>query len=189
MTCSCNTTCTACALLPEGAVLAPGWQPASARVLPVMINPGLCLRGQLAEQVVQAWPARSSADALDYTLTPAAWLEGTGDTLASVTASVPTATGQDTDLAVLWVTIIQGMACVFLGSGPPDTVQTVQMVLHTVQGRSVTASVQLYISAESAATLPPQVPTLADGTPIPPNALLAPQGVITTSTGQPYLLA
>ncbi len=189
MTCSCNTASTACALLPEGAVLVPGWQPASARVLPVMITPGLCLRGQLAEQVVQAWPARSSADALDYTLTPAAWLQGTGDTLASVTASVLTATGQNTDLAVLWVSIIQGMACVFLGSGPPDTVQTVQMVLHTVQGRSVTVNVQLYIGTESAATLPPRVPTLADGTPIPPNALLAPQVVIITPTGQPYLLA
>ncbi|PHY94245.1 hypothetical protein CSR02_06180 [Acetobacter pomorum] len=189
MTCSCNIADTSCTLLPQGAVLAPGWQPASARVLPVMIAPGLCLRGQLAEQVVQAWPARSSADALDYTLTPAAWLQSTGDTLAKVEASVPTATGQNTDLAVLWVTIIQGMACVFLGSGPPDTVQTVQMVLHTVQGRSVTVNVQLYISAQSAATPPPQMPTLADGTPIPPNAVLAPQGVLTNSTGQPFLLA
>lgn len=147
-----------------------------------------CAAGYDNTGPVPAWPT-GRADALDYTLTPAAWLEGTGDTLASVTASVPTATGQDTDMAVLWVTIIQGMASVFLGSGPPDTVQTVQMVLHTVQGRSVTVSMQLYISTESAATLPPQVPTLPDGTPIPPNALLAPQGVITTPTGQPYLLA
>nr|WP_244284957.1 hypothetical protein [Acetobacter persici] len=110
--------------------------------------------------------------------------------MASVSAGVPTATGSATDLAVLWTSIVNGLACVFLGGGPPGTTQTVRVTVGTQQGRTISQDVALAISTYSTATSAGTVPTLPDGTPVPPNAIRLPNGsILTDNSGQPYLFA
>lgn len=168
----------------------PNWRPAPARMLPLTLPPGLRLRGLVAQEVCLAWAPKASGDNLDFTLNPKNWLHGTGDYLASVTASVLTATGAPTDLTVLWATVLHGMACIFLGGGPPGTVQQVQVSVTTQQGRCLVQPVAVAILADTPATAPQPVPCLADGTPVPPNAMALPGGVILTGpSGTPYLIA
>nr|WP_298794640.1 hypothetical protein [uncultured Acetobacter sp.] len=168
----------------------PGWQPAPARTIPLALPPGLRLRGLVAEDVRLAWAPKASGDNLDFTLTPHTWLHGTGDYLASVTASVLTATGAQTDLTVLWATLLHGKACIFLGGGIPGTVQEVQVSLTTQQGRSLVQPVSVAILANTSASARQPVPHLADGTPVPPNAIALPDGsILTGQAGSPYLIA
>lgn len=168
----------------------PNWQPAVARTIPLTLPPGLRLRGLVAEDVCLAWAPKSSGDNLDFALDPKNWLSGTGDYLSSVTADVLTATGAATDLTVLWVTLLHGTACIFLGGGVPGTVQQVRVAVTTRQGRRLVQSVLVSIVANAPAALPEPVPCLPDGTPVPPNAIALPGGAILTGpSGTPYLIA
>ncbi|GAN69273.1 phage fiber-tail adaptor protein [Acetobacter orleanensis] len=168
----------------------PNWQPAAARTIPLTRPPGLRLRGLVAEEVCLAWAPKASGDNLDFTLDPQSWLCGTGDYLASVQADVLTATGTSTDLTVVWTTLLHGMACVFLGGGVPGTVQQVRVAVTTQQGRSLVQPIAVAILAEAPAAEPQPVPCLADGTPVPPNAIALPGGAILTGpSGTPYLIA
>lgn len=168
----------------------PGFRPAPARMLPLTVPPGLRLRGLEAERLRLAWAPKASGDALDFSLSPHIWLHGTGDYLASVTASVPTATGAETDLTVLWSTLIHGAVCVFLGGGAPGTEQEVLVCVTTQQGRSLVQPVSVAILPTTPAAIPPSVPHLADGTPVPPNAMALPDGsILIGPSGQPYLIA
>lgn len=167
----------------------PNWQAAPARTIPFTLPPGLRLRGLVAEELCLSWVPKASGDNLDFTLDPTGWLWGTGDYLASVKADVLTVTGAATDLAVLWTTVLHGMACIFLGGGIPDTVQQVQVAVTTQQGRSLVQTVSIAILADAPAALPQAVPRLTDGTPIPPNAITLPGGAILTDpSGVPYLI-
>lgn len=167
-----------------------GWQPAPARTLPVAVPASLRLRGLLGQTVALAWAPKASADTLDFTLDATEWLRGTGDYLASVAANVPTAAGQETDMRVLWATLVNGMACLFLSGGAPGTVQTVLVSVTTQQGRSLSQPVSVAIHSTSPATPAATAPSLPDGTAVPPNALaLSNTVILTTESGCPYLLA
>lgn len=142
-------------------LLSPNWCPAAARCIPLAVPAGLRLRGLVGQAVMLSWAPKSSADTLDFTLDPTDWLQGTGDYLASVSAAVPTATGQ-----------------------------TVMVRVTTQQGRRLCQPVSLAITATGAATVAATVPSLPDGTPVPPNALaLSDVVILTTESGHPYLLA
>lgn len=158
----------------------PVWQPAASRVIPIVAPANLRTRGLVPEIVTLSWAPKSSADHFDFSLDLSEILSCTGDYVASVSASVPTATGSPTDLVPLWTSIVNGLACVFLGSGAPGTTQTVRVTVGTQQGRVITQDVALAISTYSVATPPIPPPTLADGTPVPPNAIRLPDGSILT---------
>lgn len=168
----------------------PGWQPAPERILPLGLAPSLRVRGLLAENLCLSWCPKSSADTLDFTLEATAWLRNTSDYLASISATVPSATGQPTDLHVQWASLVSGMACLFLAGGVPGSVQTVLVTLGTQQGRSLTQPVRLAIVPDVPASPPGESPHLPDGTPVPPNALaLSSSVVLTADNGKPYLIA
>lgn len=158
----------------------PIWQPAASRVIPIAAPANLRTRGLVPEIVTLSWAPKSSADRFDFSLDLSEILSCTGDYVASVSASVPTAAGSETDLAALWTSIVNGLACVFLGGGPPGSTQTVRVTVGTQQGRVITQDVALAINAYSVATPAGQPPTLTDGTPIPPNAMRLPGGGVLT---------
>ncbi|MBS0961139.1 phage fiber-tail adaptor protein [Acetobacter thailandicus] len=171
-------------------LLSPGWRPSPARMIKLAAVPDLRLRGLVACQAQLSWAPKSGADNLDFSLDASGWLKGTEDYLACVSACVPTVTGLETDLRVLWATVMSGLACFFLGGGIPGTVQTVQLTLVTQQGRRLTLPVSVAIRTDSAAAPPVCVPHLADGTPLPPNTLSLQNDVaLTTNDGKPYLIA
>ncbi|GLH29744.1 hypothetical protein WSS15_23940 [Acetobacter pasteurianus] len=151
----------------------PIWQPAASRVIPIAAPANLRTRGLVPEIVTLSWAPKSSADHFDFSLDLSEILSCTGDYVASVSASVPTATGVAADLAVLWTSIVNGLACVFLGGGEPGTTQTVSVEITTQQGRIISQDVLIAIASGVAST-PNPVPTLADGTPVPPNAMRLP---------------
>ncbi|MGO3518090.1 MAG: phage fiber-tail adaptor protein [Acetobacter cibinongensis] len=168
----------------------PGWQPAPERSVPLGLAPSLRVRGLLAESLSLSWCPKSSADTLDFSLDATAWLQDTTDYLASISATVSSATGLPTDLRVQWVSLVSGMACLFLAGGAPGTIQTVLVTLGTQQGRSLTQPVRIAILPDVPATQPPAPPQLPDGTPVPPNALaLSSSVVLTADNGKPYLIA
>lgn len=168
----------------------PIWQPAASRIIPIAAPANLRTRGLVPEIVTLSWAPKSSADQFDFSLDLSEILSCTGDYVASVSASVPTATGSTDDLVALWTSIVNGLACVFLGSGPPGTTQTVRVTVGTQQGRVITQGVALAINLYSPATPPQPAPALTDGTPVPPNAMRLPdESILTDSSGQPYLIA
>jgi len=168
----------------------PNWQPSPVRTIAVPTATNLRARSLVPLSVAISWAPKSSADNLDFTLDPTAWLAETDDYLASVSAAVPTATGLATDLTVSWATIIAGAAVLFLGGGAPGTSQTVDVTLTTRQARVLNLSIVVAITLASAATAPDAVPTLTTGVPVPPNALRLPNGnILTNASGQPFLIA
>lgn len=160
-------------------ILSPGWEPAAARMLSIPAPQRLRGLGPTPSPQLTLQP-KSSADNLDYGLCPQQWLAGTTDYVAHVAASVLTATGDQADLTISWVSLVSGTPVLFLGGGQPGTVQTLQVSLTTQQGRVWSAPVSLAITNTLSASGPLAVPTLSDGTPIPPNAMQLPGGGILT---------
>lgn len=170
----------------------PTWQPAAARVIPMVAPANLRTRGLVPEIVTLSWAPKSSAEQFDFSLDLTGILECTGDYAASVLASIPTATGTATDLTVLWVSIVNGLACVFLGGGQPGTTQTVRVSVTTQQGRVIYQDILLAIDVFSEPAPAQPVPTLPDGTPVPPNAMRLPAAlsILTDDqTGLPFIIA
>lgn len=159
-------------------------------MIPIAAPANLRTRGLVPEIVTLSWAPKSSADNFDFSLDLSNILACTGDYISQVDASVPTSTGLPTDLTPLWASVVNGLACVFLGGGTPGTTQTVRVKVTTQQGRVVTQDVLLSIGTYSPATPPQSVPTLPDGTPVPPNAIQPSDGAILINRyGQPFLIA
>ncbi len=174
-------------------IISPGWEPAAERMLSMPAPQRLRGMGPTPSPQLTLRP-KSSADNLDYGLSPQQWLAGTTDYVASVSATVLTGTGTATDLTVLMSFIVSGVPVLFLGGGEPGTVQTLQVTVRTQQGRIWSSPVSIAIYDTISATQPNIVPTLTDGTPIPPNAIRLPGGDIlsigaaVTSESQSVLL-
>lgn len=157
----------------------PVWQPAASRIIPITVPANLRLRGLVPEVVALSWVPKSSAEQFDFSLCAGDMLCDTGDYIAKVErVEIPTATGLDTDLTVLWSSVVNGMACVFLGGGQPGTTQTVIVYIRTQQGRHIPQEVLLAINGATSAMVPIPVPALTDGTPVPPNSMRLPDGNI-----------
>lgn len=126
-----------------------------------------------------AWSSKASADNLDYAIDCTAWLASGNDTLASVQAWVSDGDGALVVLSPGWSSIMRDAgsgrvyAVIWLGGGTPSSLYSVEIVLTTLAGRQITASVYMPINALSGADANP-VPELSDGTPVPPNALRLP---------------
>lgn len=170
-------------------ILSPGWEPATERMLSIPAPHRIRGLGPTPSPQLTLRP-KSSKDNLDYGLCPKQWLEGTTDHATHVAATVLTATGDQTDLAVSWASLVSGLPVLFLGGGQPGTVQTLQVTITTQQGRVWSAPVSIAISSILEAASPLPVPTLPDGTTVPPNAIQLPDGTILIDPmGKPYLIA
>lgn len=166
----------------------PIWQPSISRTL-ILPAPSLLRSAPTYPSSFLVWPKKNSAENFDFSLDASEVLRGTNDYIAHVSASVTTAQGLPTDLSVSWCSIVNGLACVFLGGGEPGTTQTVNVEITTQQGRIISQDVLIAI-VSGAASAPNPVPTLSDGTPIPPNAMRLPEGsILLADNGQPLLIA
>lgn len=155
----------------------PIWQPACARTIAIPEATNLRARGLVASTILLSWAPKSSAENFDFSLDASKILCCTNDYISHVSASVLTAQGLPTDLSVSWCSIVNGLACVFLGGGDPGTTQTVNVKITTQQGRVILQDVLIAI-ANGTASAPNPVPTFPDGTPVPPNALRLPDNSI-----------
>lgn len=169
-----------------------GWTLSAARTLTLSEQATAVVRSRSQAALPLIWPGMASADALDFAIDPTAWLTEIADELVSVTASVP-ALVLPTDLQLLWVTILQGMAVIFAAGGQPNTTVPVELVLTTAAGRRVAQLSHIVINGDSPAMPAPAWPQLTVGTGtmgIPPNAIVLPNGkILTNAAGLPYLLA
>ncbi|ANA14162.1 phage fiber-tail adaptor protein [Acetobacter oryzifermentans] len=168
----------------------PNWYPAPGRtlLLPSMDQ----VRGAVTSPPTQlVWPKKTSADNLDYSLDPSDWLSGTSDYLANIeSVEITTSLGEADDLKCLWSSIVNGMACLMIGSGQPGTQQNINVRLLTQQGRRAAVSILLPVSNALSATAPQKTPTLSNGTPIPPNSIqLAGGSILLGDNDQPLLIA
>ncbi|MCG4261396.1 hypothetical protein K6W36_12550 [Acetobacter senegalensis] len=169
----------------------PIWQPAAARVIPISAPANLRTRGLVPEIVTLSWAPKSSADHFDFSLDMSEILDATGDHIAFIErVDIPTASGDPTQLTVLWSSIVNGLACIMLGGGTPGETEEVIVYVVTQQGRRLAPKVLLAVTSETAATVPNPAPTMSSGVPVPPNAIQLPSvSILTDDNGQPYLIA
>lgn len=157
----------------------PGVTVATARTLRLLASSTPPLWGVRLPAIPQSWVPKAPADVLEFALDPRRWLADAGDTLLSVSATVPDPSASS-DLTVLWCGKINGLAVVCLAGGQPNTLVPVSLTLHTLQGRRHTEAVMVQINMDSDPGNVPDWPSLADGTPILPNALTDPDGLVLT---------
>ncbi|WP_456303909.1 phage fiber-tail adaptor protein [Acetobacter cibinongensis] len=141
-----------------------------------------------AEAIIIA-PAKHSADSVDYTLEPASWLSGTGDHISQCLVSVRPDC-DDGNFTICWSTVVNGQASFFVGGGVPSAAYFVLCDIQTQQGRFKRISVTIPVVAYSPQSPARPVPTLPDGTPVPPNAIQLPDGsILTDDSGTPFIIA
>ncbi|WP_291365389.1 hypothetical protein [Acetobacter sp. UBA5411] len=127
------------------------------------------------------FPAKSSADILDYAVDFSAWLADTGDTIETVSVTFPDTTGLTYDLTDLWADVYQGETVVImLASGRPGTKQRVVVTVETTEGRTKAVPIEIKITRATPATDPPN-------NLIPTNAL-ALNGIYLTDDTGAYLI-
>ena len=161
-------------------IRSPVWRPSPVRTVVITPPTFIRARGLVQKVMPLSWGLKTSADNLDYYLDASELLCCTKDYIASVTATPIASSGGEPDVAVSWVSIIDGMAALFLGGGTPGTVQQIQVDMTTQQGRVISQPMLVEIASDGVKADPEPVPTLSDGTPIPPNALLTPDGDVVT---------
>lgn len=156
-------------------IKSPIWQPSAART--VIITPPSFVRARGLVQTVYplSWGMKSSADNLDYYLDASEVLCCTKDYIARVDASVISG-----DITISWVSVVDGMAALYLGGGTPGTTQGIQVDMHTQQGRVISQPMLIAIDSTVPLTAPEVVPHLPDCTSIPPNAIQIQGGSILT---------
>ena len=94
-------------------------------------------------------PSKASADILDYYIDFTPWLASTQDTLTSITAaSVTTLQNDEYDLDIESQSLINASQVqLFLGYGHSGATESIDLLVQTAQGRSLLASVSIYIDA------------------------------------------
>lgn len=127
------------------------------------------------------WPLKYSADKLEYGVDCTAWLQEGADTLGPISVYA-----SPDGLSVGWPTIMRDpvtgrvYAVVYLGGGIAGEAYAVTFILKTTQARTKTETVRLSVNSHSAQSDSVNVPRLPDGTPVPPNAIRAPNCSILT---------
>lgn len=157
----------------------PGVTVASARTLRLLASSTPPLWGVRLPSIRQSWAPKAPTDVLEFALDPHRWLADAGDTLMSVSATVPDPVTAS-DLTALWCGKVNGLAVVCLAGGQPNTLVPVSLTLHTLQGRRHTEAVIVQINMDSDPDDVPDWPSLVDGTPILPIALTDPVGRVLT---------
>jgi hypothetical protein len=120
------------------------------------------------------WPTKDPADVLDYQFDISPALIGNdGDAIATLDVTIePSSPG---DLILNSATIDGAVAILWLSAGQPGKIYIVNLLIATVNGRTINRSILLPVINLS-------VP------PIPPNALISNAGVVLTDqNGNPIL--
>jgi hypothetical protein len=120
------------------------------------------------------WPTKDPADVLDYQFDIAPALVGNdGDAIATLDITIePNNPG---DLALNSAFTDGSVAVLWLSGGQPGTLYTVNLVIATTNGRTISRSILLPVLYLSVS-------------PVPPNALLTDTGVVLTDqNGNPVL--
>ena len=120
------------------------------------------------------WPTKDPADVLDYQFDIAPALVGNdGDAIATLDITIePNNPG---DLTLNSAIADGSVAVLWLSGGQPGTVYTVNLVITTTNGRTISRSILLPVLYLSVS-------------PVPPNALLTNTGVVLTDqNGNPVL--
>ena len=150
------------------------WKPSNART--VMLDAFIPLpRGSTAVAPPPLnWPTKDPADVLDYQFDIAPALVGNdGDAIATLDITIePSNPG---DLSLNSAIADGSVAVLWLSGGQPGTVYTVNLVITTTNGRTISRSILLPVLYLSVS-------------PVPPNALLTDTGVVLTDqNGNPVL--
>ena len=150
------------------------WKPSNART--VMLDAFIPLpRGSTAVAPPPLnWPTKDPADVLDYQFDIAPALVGNdGDAIATLDITIePSNPG---DLSLNSAIADGSVAVLWLSGGQPGTVYTVNLVITTTNGRTISRSLLLPVLYLSVS-------------PVPPNALLTDTGVVLTDqNGNPVL--
>ncbi|WP_143216409.1 hypothetical protein [Acetobacter sp. DmW_043] len=104
------------------------------------------------------------------------------DALSKIfSVSIANKTNDPSELTILWTSIVNGLACVFLGGGITDTIRSLTVTAATRNGLTLSTTVELTIfGSDNCTPCLCDYPTLPDGTDIPPNAMVLPCGSILT---------
>ena len=150
------------------------WKPSNART--VMLDAFIPVpRGSTAVAPPPLnWPTKDPADVLDYQFDIAPALVGNdGDAIATLDITIePSNPG---DLSLNSAIADGSVAVLWLSGGQPGTVYTVNLVITTTNGRTISRSILLPVLYLSVS-------------PVPPNALLTDTGVVLTDqNGNPVL--
>jgi hypothetical protein len=150
------------------------WKPSNART--VMLDAFIPVpRGSTAVAPPPLnWPTKDPADVLDYQFDIAPALVGNdGDAIATLDITIePSNPG---DLTLNSAIADGSVAVLWLSGGQPGTVYTVNLVITTTNGRTISRSILLPVLYLSVS-------------PVPPNALLTDTGVVLTDqNGNPVL--
>lgn len=129
--------------------------PSAARTLQILYPSGSPLRGVRAAAPPPAWPEKSSADVLDYTLDLSRWLTDGNDGLLSASVAV-TPTGDPKDMAstVPLFLAVSGQVLLFFAGGNLRTYYKTAISIATVAGRKLTVVPQIFVNSDSPATAP-----------------------------------
>ncbi len=132
------------------------WSPSAARTVTPSTYQISNVSTSLYTPLPLQFPAKASADLLDFTLGLSAWLADSGDALSTESLSI-TPTGNETDVGVVWSTIAGQGVTMALSGGTAGTIYTVAISIVSLAGRRETFVVLLPISTATAsqAPLPP----------------------------------
>ena len=152
------------------------WRPSNART--VLLDSFVPVpRGSTAvEPPPLNWPTKDPIDVLDYQLDISPALVGNdGDAIATLDVSIEPA--NPGDLTLNSATTDGTVVVLWLSRGQPGTIYLVNLVITTINGRTINRSILLPVLHLS-------VPM------IPPNALITNTGVVLTDqNGNPVLIA
>lgn len=163
-----------------------GWTPSTLRAIVWPVD----MSARTLPQAAATWPMKRAPDCDDFVIDLGAWLADIDDAVVSVSAvSTPAGSPTNTDLAIGWVSVMNGRPVLLLTGGAPGANYTVMTTITTAAGRRVAAPITISIDA----TVPWQEPILipvVNGYPVAPNALVGDAGtVVCDENGTPLLYA
>ena len=158
------------------------WSPSSARTIEAVAPVNLRARGLLAEITPLSLAPKNSGDVLDFSVDFSALFDSNTDALSKVcSVSIANKTNDPSELTILWTSIVNGLACVFLGGGITDTMRSLTVTAATRNGLTLSTTVELaIIGSDNCTPCLCDYQTLPDGTGIPPNAVILPGDVVLT---------
>ena len=121
------------------------WVASRARTILFPVPGGCALRGVSVRPFPRAWPAKTAADALDYSVDYTPWLADCNDTISTIAVqdvSVAPATG----LSIDWAVFVNGVVSLGLSGGQPGLRYEILLTVTTAQKRTTVSRFVLPVS-------------------------------------------